>query len=64
MTDAIASYISVLNPDGNILYASTVRDYTGPHFDDVQREDQRARVFHPEDWKAAARSARRGWARG
>jgi len=50
MTDAIASYIYVLRPDGTALYANqTVLDYTGLTLEDVQREDQRARVFHPED---------------
>ncbi|HMI53451.1 MAG TPA: sigma 54-interacting transcriptional regulator [Candidatus Saccharimonadales bacterium] len=50
MTDAIASYIYVLRPDGAALYANqTVLDYTGLTLEDVQREDQRARVFHPED---------------
>jgi formate hydrogenlyase transcriptional activator len=50
MTDAIASYIYVLRPDGTALYANqTVLDYTGLSLEDVHREDQRARVFHPED---------------
>ena len=50
MTDAIASYIYVLRPDGTALYANqTVLDYTGLTLEDVQREDQRARIFHPED---------------
>jgi PAS domain S-box-containing protein len=50
MTDAIASYIYVLRPDGTALYANqTVLDYTGLTLEDVQRDDQRARVFHPED---------------
>src|SRR6202166_3808243 len=46
MTDAIASYIYVLRPDGTALYANqTLLDYTGLTLEDVQREDQRARVF-------------------
>src|SRR5246127_5429052 len=50
MTDAVASYIYVLRPDGTPLYANqTVLDYTGLTLEDVQREDQRVRVFHPED---------------
>src|SRR5580692_10624 len=50
MTDAIASYIYVLRPNGTALYANqTVLDYTGLTLEEVQREDQRARVFHPED---------------
>ena len=50
MTDAIASYIYVLRPDGTALYANqTVLDYIGLTLEDVQREDHRARVLHPED---------------
>jgi PAS domain S-box-containing protein len=50
MTDAIASYIYVLRPDGTALYANqTVLDYTGLTLEDVQREDHRAHIFHPED---------------
>jgi PAS domain S-box-containing protein len=50
MTDAIATYIYVLRPDGIALYANqTVLDYTGLTLEEVQREDHRARVFHPED---------------
>src|SRR6266699_2535076 len=50
MTDAIASYIYVLRPDGTALYAKqTVLDYIGLTLEDVQREDHRARVLHPED---------------
>src|SRR5580700_3511629 len=42
MTDAVASYIYVLRPDGTALYANqTVLDYTGLTLEDVQREDQR-----------------------
>jgi len=54
MTDAVASYIYVLRPDGTALYANqTVLDYTGLTLEDVQREDQRTRVFHPRIAKAA-----------
>jgi PAS domain S-box-containing protein len=50
MTDAVAAYIYVLGPDGAALYANqAVLDYVGLTLEDVQREDQRARVFHPED---------------
>ena len=50
MTDAVAAYIYVLRPDGTALYANqTVLDYTGLTLQDVQREDHRGRVFHPED---------------
>jgi len=50
MTDAIAAFIYVLRPDGTALYANqAVLDYIGLTLEDVQREDHRARVFHPED---------------
>src|SRR5258707_10718685 len=50
MTDAIATFIHVLRPDATALYANqTVLDHTGLTLEDVQREDYRARVFHPED---------------
>jgi PAS domain S-box-containing protein len=50
MIDAIATYICVLRPDGTALYANqTVLDYLGLTLEDVQREDIRSRIFHPED---------------
>ncbi len=50
MTDAIPNFIEVLRPDGTVLHANqTVLDYTGLTLEDVQREDYRERVFHPED---------------
>jgi len=65
MTDAIASYIYVLRPDGTALYANqTVLDYTGLTLEDVQREDQRARVFHPEDLERLREERRQALARG
>src|SRR6266478_5371022 len=65
MTDAIASYIYVLRPDGTGLYANqTVLDYTGLTLEDVQREDQRARVFHPEDVERLREERHEALARG
>src|SRR5712671_5842121 len=65
MTDAIASYIYVLRPDGTALYANqTVLDYTGLTLEDVQREDQRARVFHPEDLERLREERLEAFARG
>src|SRR5882762_1152838 len=65
MTDAIASYIYVLRPDGTALYANqTVLDYTGLTLEDVQREDQRARVFHPEDLERLREERQEAFARG
>jgi PAS domain S-box-containing protein len=65
MTDAIASYIYVLRPDGTALYANqTLLDYTGLTLEDVQKEGQRARVFHPEDVERLRKERREGLARG
>jgi PAS domain S-box-containing protein len=65
MTDAIASYIYVLRPDGTAVYANqTVLDYTGLTLEDVQREDQRARVFHPEDLERLRKERDEALARG
>src|SRR5467141_1360718 len=65
MTDAVASYIYVLRPDGTALYANqTVLDYTGLTLEDVQREDQRARVFHPEDVERLREERHEALARG
>ena len=50
MTDAIPQTIIVLNPDGKAIYVNRVAlEYTGLSLDDVQGDDFRARVFHPDD---------------
>src|SRR5580700_2741250 len=50
MTDAIPQSIMVLNPDGKAIYANRVSfEYTGLSLDDLQTDDFRARVFHPDD---------------
>jgi PAS domain S-box-containing protein len=50
LINAIPISIHVLRTDGSVLYANqTVLDYTGLTLEDVQREDYRSRVFHPED---------------
>jgi PAS domain S-box-containing protein len=65
MTDAIASYIYVLRPDGTALYANqTVLDYIGLTLEDVQREDLQARVFHPEDVERLREERHEALARG
>jgi PAS domain S-box-containing protein len=65
MIDAVASYISVLRPDGTALYANqTVLDYTGLTLEEVQREDQSARVFHPEDVERLREKRHEALARG
>src|SRR6266478_5000539 len=65
MTDAIASYIYVLRPDGTSLYANqAVLDYTGLTLEDLQREDQRARILHPEDVERLREERHEALARG
>jgi PAS domain S-box-containing protein len=65
MTDAIASFIYVLRPDGTALYANqTVLDYIGLTLEDVQRDDHRARVFHPEDVERLREERHEALARG
>src|SRR6202045_511363 len=65
MTDAIATYICVLRPDGTALYANqTVLDYTGFTLEDVQREDLPARIFHPEDVERLIEKRHEALARG
>jgi PAS domain S-box-containing protein len=65
MTDAIATFIYVLGPDGRALYANqTVLDYVGLTLEDVQREDHRARVFHPEDVERLREQRSEALARG
>jgi PAS domain S-box-containing protein len=65
MTDAIATYIYVLRPDGTPLYANqTVLDYSGLTLEDLQREDHRAQVFHPEDVEKLREERNEALARG
>jgi len=65
MTDAVAAFIYVLDPDGAALYANqAVLDYVGLTLEDVQREDQRARVFHPEDLERLHQERQEAFARG
>jgi PAS domain S-box-containing protein len=50
MTDAIPQSIMVLDPDGKSIYANRVSlEYTGLSLEDVQTDDFRERVFHPDD---------------
>lgn len=48
--NVIPTYILVLSADGTVLYVNQgAMDYLGITLEDVQREDFRARFFHPED---------------
>ena len=50
--NTIPTFIHVLGTDGSVLYVNqAVLDYTGLTREDVQKEDYRARLFHPDDLK-------------
>jgi len=50
MINAIPTFIHALRADGSVLYVNqSVLDYHGCTLEEVQREDYRARFFHPED---------------
>src|SRR5262249_31128384 len=50
LINVIPTFIGVLRSDGIIVYVNqTVLDYTGLTLEDVQKEDFRSRIFHPED---------------
>lgn len=50
--NTIPTSIHVLGTDGSVLYVNqAVLDYTGLTLEDVQKENYRARIFHPEDLK-------------
>src|SRR6185503_12958758 len=50
--NTIPTHIYVLNTEGSVQYVNqAVMDYTGLSIEDVQQEDYRDRVIHPEDFK-------------
>src|SRR6185295_17406062 len=50
ITNVIPTNIHVLRTDGSVIYVNqAVLDYHGCKLEDVQREDYRARFFHPQD---------------
>jgi formate hydrogenlyase transcriptional activator len=65
IVDVIPQTITVLDPDGTIIYANqAVLDYTGLTIDDVMKSDFRDRVFHPEDVKRLRDERQQALARG
>ncbi|HKE59962.1 MAG TPA: PAS domain-containing protein, partial [Pyrinomonadaceae bacterium] len=57
--DTIPTLIHVLRPDGSVLYVSPgVLEYTGLTLEDVQQEDYRTRVWHPDDADERSREQR------
>jgi formate hydrogenlyase transcriptional activator len=65
IVDVIPQTITVLAPDGTIIYANqAVLDYTGLTIDDVMKSDFRDRVFHPEDVERLRDERQQALARG
>ena len=65
ITDAIPQAISVLAPDGKLLYSNeVVLDYTGLSLDDVKADDFRAKLFHPDDLERFAEERQQALQRG
>ncbi len=65
IVDVIPQTITVLDPDGTIIYANqAVLDYTGLTIDDVMKSDFRDRVFHPEDVERLRDERQQALARG
>jgi PAS domain S-box-containing protein len=64
ITNVIPTLIHVLRSDGSVLYVNqAVLDYTGLTLEDVQKQDYRARFFHPEDVERLREERRRALTR-
>src|SRR2546425_4235513 len=65
IVDVIPQTITVLDPDGTIIYANqAVLDYTGLTINDVMKSDFRDRVFHPGDVERLRDERQQALARG
>lgn len=65
ITDAIAQAITVLDPQGGVLYANRwALGYTGLSLEEVRRPDFRSRIFHPEDLVRLKDARRAGLSKG
>src|ERR1700730_8097862 len=65
IVDVIPQTITVLAPDGTIIYANqAVLDYTGLTIEDVMKSDFRDRVFHPKDVERLRDERQQALARG
>jgi PAS domain S-box-containing protein len=63
--NTIPTHIYVLNTEGAVQYVNqAVMDYTGLSMEDVQQEDYRDRVIHPEDFKRVRAPRAAGLRRG
>jgi formate hydrogenlyase transcriptional activator len=65
ITDAIPHAITVLDPQGSVLYANRwALGYTGLSLEEVLRPDFRSRIFHPEDLARLQDDRRAGLSKG
>jgi formate hydrogenlyase transcriptional activator len=65
MIDVIGTGVYVLRPDGTVLHANQrVLDYTGLTLQELQRDDSRTRVIHPEDAEKLRANRQEAFARG
>ena len=63
--NTIPTHIYVLDTEGYVQYVNqAVMDYTGLSIEDVQQEDYRDRVIHPEDFKRVRAPRAAGLKRG
>jgi PAS domain S-box-containing protein len=63
--NTIPTHIYVLNTEGSVQYVNqAVMDYTGLSLEDVQQEDYRDRVIHPEDFERVRAPRAAGLRRG
>jgi formate hydrogenlyase transcriptional activator len=65
ITDAIPQAISVLAPDGQLLYANAaVLDYTGLSLENIKADDFRGKLFHPDDLESFDQERQQALLRG
>jgi formate hydrogenlyase transcriptional activator len=65
LIDAVPQNILVLGPNRNPLYANrSLLEYHGVSSEDIQADDFRMRIYHPDDLERALIEAQRATARG
>jgi formate hydrogenlyase transcriptional activator len=65
ITDVIPQAVTVLDPQGSVLYANRwALGYTGLSLEEVLSPDFRSRIFHPEDLARLQDDRRAGLAKG
>jgi formate hydrogenlyase transcriptional activator len=65
IVDTVAQLVVFLSPDGDALYANRFTlEYTGLSLEDLEANDFRARVFHPDDVERVREERRKALLRG